>query len=429
MSPLTSFTKKVACSFYHHVLTTFQAGASSMWASCCGLLNEVMGTGTVRAQQPGFGAGAGPFRFAPSAGYSTYPPTSSGSAGQLCKACGLAFSVFRRKHICCDCRKSFCALCSVLQENLRCCTTCHLLRGTAFQRPRLMQLRVKDLRQYLLLRNIPTDMCREKEDLVDLVLCHQGARETQRAVLEEDDEEEEDEDEEEEDTHEEEEEEEEEEGGDDTDSLHSHAASPRSATRSASEQSVLSASQGDVLSPSDSSGTTSQEHEDTPTASLLNLEPTENIIEVSPATQRRIRASLSDLDNEAAIENLSVRQLKEILARNFVNYSGCCEKWELLERVHRLYRENEQNRKSMENVSITAVVAYPPPLCNSGVGDGVKAQLAADENLCRICMDAIIDCVLLECGHMVTCTKCGKRMSECPICRQYVVRAVHVFKS
>lgn len=68
-----------------------------MWASCCGLLNEVMGTGTVRAQQPGFGAGAGPFRFAPSAGYSTYPPPSSGSAGQLCKACGLAFSVFRRK--------------------------------------------------------------------------------------------------------------------------------------------------------------------------------------------------------------------------------------------------------------------------------------------------------------------------------------------
>lgn len=68
-----------------------------MWASCCGLLNEVMGTGSVRAQQPGFGAGAGPFRFAPSAGYSTYPPTSSGSAAQLCKACGLAFSVFRRK--------------------------------------------------------------------------------------------------------------------------------------------------------------------------------------------------------------------------------------------------------------------------------------------------------------------------------------------
>eukprot|EP00066_Takifugu_rubripes_P013914 XP_011603180.1 PREDICTED: E3 ubiquitin-protein ligase RNF34 isoform X1 [Takifugu rubripes] len=342
-----------------------KAGASSMWASCCGLLNEVMGTGTVRAQPPGFGAGAGPFRFAPSAGYSTYPPTSAGSAGQLCKACGLAFSVFRRKHICCDCKKSFCALCSVLQENLRCCATCHLLRGTAFQRPRLMQLRVKDLRQYLLLRNIPTDTCREKEDLVDLVLCHRGMRESPGPVIEEEDEE---------DSEEEEGEDEEvaerDEGGDDTDSLHSlphsHATSPPSSASSTSEQSVLSASQGDAPSPSGSSGTNSQEHEDASTASLLNLEPTENILEVSPATQRRIRASLSDLDNEEAIENLSVRQLKEILARNFVNYSGCCEKWELLERVHRLYREYEQNRKSMENVSITAVVAYPPPLCTSG---------------------------------------------------------------
>ncbi|XP_029509964.1 E3 ubiquitin-protein ligase RNF34-like isoform X3 [Oncorhynchus nerka] len=376
----------------------YKAGASSMWASCCGLLNEVIGTGTVRGQQPGFGAGAGPFRFAPSAGYSTYPPTSAGSVGQLCKACGLAFSVFRRK------------------ENLRCCTTCHLLRGTAFQRPQLMALRVKDLRQYLLLRNIPTDTCREKEDLVDLVLCHLEAGEntsTQGAVEEEED----------------------------TDSLHSlphslHASPPSATRRSASEQSVLSASQGDApLSRSDSSGTAqSQPHGEAPTIPLLHLEPArEPIIEVSPVTQRRMRASLSDLDNEGDIESLSVRQLKEILARNFVNYSGCCEKWELIERVHRLYRENEQNRKSMENVSninsMTAVVAYPPPICNGAVGDSMKAQLASDDHLCRICMDAVIDCVLLECGHMVTCTKCGMRMSECPICRQYVVRAVHVFKS
>uniref|UniRef100_A0A4W5N529 RING-type E3 ubiquitin transferase n=1 Tax=Hucho hucho TaxID=62062 RepID=A0A4W5N529_9TELE len=403
----------------------YKAGASSMWASCCGLLNEVMGTGTVRGQQPGFGAGTGPFRFAPSAGYSTYPPTSSGSAGQLCKACGLAFSVFRRKHICSDCKKSFCALCSVLQESLRCCTTCHLLRGTAFQRPQLMALRVKDLRQYLLLRNIPTDTCREKEDLVDLVLCHQEAGENTltQVGVEEDEEDEE------------EEEEEEEEEDADTDSLHSlphslHASPPSAAHRSASEQSslstseqsALSASQGDSpLSRSDSSGTAqSQEHGEAPTIPLLHLEPaSEPFIEISPVTQRRIRASLSDLDNEGDIESLSVRQLKEILARNFVNYSGCCEKWELIERVHRLYRENEQNRKSMENVSNI----------NSMTADSVKAQLASDDHLCRICMDAVIDCVLLECGHMVTCTKCGMRMSECPICRQYVVRAVHVFKS
>lgn len=68
------------------------------------------------------------------------------------------------------------------------------------------------------------------------------------------------------------------------------------------------------------------------------------------------------------------------------------------------------------------------PVC--WFSEGERMQLNEDDdNLCRICMDAVIDCVLLECGHMVTCTKCGKRMSECPICRQYVVRAVHVFKS
>lgn len=76
--------------------------------------------------------------------------------------------------MCSDCKKDFCSVCSVLQENLRRCSTCHLLQETAFQRPQLMRLKVKDLRQYLLLRNIPIDTCREKEDLVDLVLCHRG---------------------------------------------------------------------------------------------------------------------------------------------------------------------------------------------------------------------------------------------------------------
>ncbi|KAG7476735.1 hypothetical protein MATL_G00085980 [Megalops atlanticus] len=391
-----------------------KAGASSVWASCCGLLSEVMGTGPVRGQQPGFGTGAGPFRFAPSAGYSTYPPTypptSLGTTGLVCKACGLAFSVFRRKYVCSDCKRSFCSLCSELQGSLRRCSTCQLLWGTAFQRPQLMRLRVKDLRQYLQLRNIPTDTCREKEDLVDLVLCHRGNLADQSDPNDPND-------------------------PDDTSSLHSGTllTPPPSATHSASELSAISASQGEPISRSDSSETSSQDNEESTSLSLMNLETSESTLEeATPLARRRARASLSDLANADDIENLSVRQLKEILARNFVSYSGCCEKWELVERVNRLYRENEQNRKSLENVSnnLTAVVAYPPPICNGGIGDGLRTQLTnQDENLCRICMDAAIDCVLLECGHMVTCTKCGKRMSECPICRQYVLRAVHVFKS
>ena len=53
------------------------------------------------------------------------------------------------------------------------------------------------------------------------------------------------------------------------------------------------------------------------------------------------RASLSDLSCLDDIEALSVRQLKEILARNFVDYKGCCEKWELMERVSRLYQDQQ----------------------------------------------------------------------------------------
>lgn len=63
-------------------------------------------------------------------------------------------------------------------------------------------------------------------------------------------------------------------------------------------------------------------------------------------TRKRARTSLSDISSLEDIEALSVRQLKEILACNFVNYSGCCEKWELVEKVSRLYRESEENHKT-----------------------------------------------------------------------------------
>ncbi|XP_054906729.1 E3 ubiquitin-protein ligase RNF34-like isoform X2 [Poeciliopsis prolifica] len=383
-----------------------KAGASSVWASCCGLLNEVMGTGAVRGQQPGFGAGAGPFRFAPSAGYSTYPPNSSGNPGLVCKACGQAFSVFRRKYTCCDCKKSFCSLCTEVLESLRICATCHLLKATAFHRPRLMRLRVRDLRQYLLLRNISTDTCREKEDLVDLVLCHQAFEVEDEEEEEEEEDDEDDDDDEVEDPN--------------TASLlsHIHRALADSITPPASELSAATLEES--LSGSESLETNQDSDETTP-VSLLNLDSREQTPQTSPQTRCGAGASVSDISSVGDIKGLSVRQLKEILARNFVNYSGCCEKWELVERVNRLYSEKEKNTNT--------VMAFPSPLCNGAIGDGEKCPLTLqDDNLCRICMDAAIDCVLLECGHLVTCTDCGKRMNQCPICRQYVVRAVHVFK-
>ncbi|NXD40291.1 RNF34 ligase, partial [Copsychus sechellarum] len=364
----------------------FQAGATSMWASCCGLLNEVMGTGAVRGQQAAFGGGAGPFRFTPSSGFSAYPAPAAASTNIVCKACGLSFSVFRKKHVCCDCKKDFCSVCSVLQENLRRCSTCHLLQETAFQRPQLMRLKVKDLRQYLILRNIPTDTCREKEDLVDLVLCHHGLGSEEDM---------------------------------DAGSLRSSRSQSSGFFTHPFSTSVPVANPGEPANRrgSTGSGTPSRVQKNAffsfctqgQMETSVNNEEEESAEEQTPGLARkRARASLSDISSLEDIEGLSVRQLKEILACNFVNYSGCCEKWELVEKVSRLYRENEENHKTQ--------------------GERMQPN-EDDDSLCRICMDAVIDCVLLECGHMVTCTKCGKRMSECPICRQYVVRAVHVFKS
>jgi hypothetical protein len=40
-----------------------------------------------------------------------------------------------------------------------------------------------------------------------------------------------------------------------------------------------------------------------------------------------------------------VKQLKELLSLNRVDYRGCCEKPELIERVTRLWQENSQTRK------------------------------------------------------------------------------------
>ncbi|XP_012927244.2 E3 ubiquitin-protein ligase RNF34 isoform X2 [Heterocephalus glaber] len=381
-------------------VAAMKAGATSMWASCCGLLNEVMGTGVVRGQQSGFPGATGPFRFTTNSDFSAYPPAAAEGPNIVCKACGLAFSVFRKKHVCCDCKKDFCSVCSISQENHRRCSTCHLLQETAFQRPQLMRLKVKDLRQYLILRNIPTDTCREKEDLVDLVLCHHGlgseddpdtsslnsSRSQTSSFF--------------------------------TESLFSHYTAP-STTESflgelagrghTSRSGALAQAQSEAAANTEDDDDEDDDEEEEEEEEEED-EDEENLEEqTSGLSQKRARASLSDLSSLEEVEGMSVRQLKEILARNFVNYSGCCEKWELVEKVNRLYKENEENQKSY--------------------GERLQLQDDEDDSLCRICMDAVIDCVLLECGHMVTCTKCGKRMSECPICRQYVVRAVHVFKS
>ncbi|NXG55038.1 RFFL ligase, partial [Hemiprocne comata] len=351
-----------------------------MWASCC---NWFCLDSSAEEPPPPQGAQAQAYS---NPGFSSCP--SPTAPEQSCKACGVHFNSSSRKHICLDCKKHFCTSCSNQPEGgPLLCHLCQRVRATAFQREELIKMKVKDLRDYLALREISTELCREKEDLVFLILGQQpvitqedqirtnpfntSASGQQDFVIL---------------------------PPTSTASPTSHDASPTpadpiSSSLAQEHQEVRVSSQKHLLQTHSSLGKT-----DSIFAPFQSTDSEDNLV------QGR-KASLSDLTSIGDINALSVRQLKEILARNFVNYKGCCEKWELLERVTRLYKE-----KDLQHL-------------------GGAGAPGTEDNLCKICMDAPIDCVLLECGHMVTCTKCGKRMSECPICRQYVIRAVHVFKS
>lgn len=123
------------------------------------------------------------------------------------------------------------------------------------------------------------------------------------------------------------------------------------------------------------------------------------------------------------------------------------EKDELKEKLRQLFRSNKELETRQQRMNSSS------PVNHNGDDEMMKDEKIIDENdgnnnnnnktaattsggvsshndddLCKICMDRLIDCVLVECGHMCSCVKCGKLLSECPICRQYVVRVIRVFK-
>ncbi|XP_066157103.1 E3 ubiquitin-protein ligase rififylin-like [Euwallacea fornicatus] len=123
--------------------------------------------------------------------------------------------------------------------------------------------------------------------------------------------------------------------------------------------------------------------------------------EAAPQSSRHPR--LEDYDNLEELGRLPVKQMRTLLTLHRVDFRGCIEKCELQERLFRLWEDSRANKIVPENTPT--------------------------EQLCKLCMDAPLDCVLLECGHVASCVNCGKQLAECPICRQYVIRAVRIFKA
>ncbi|XP_077466707.1 E3 ubiquitin-protein ligase rififylin isoform X2 [Stigmatopora argus] len=340
-----------------------------MWASCCDWL----------CLQPAEGSDpTRPRSYANSAfGERPTPPPERRTA---CRACGRHLDAPAAERVCADCKENYCNGCSARSDpRPRLCHTCRRFHGNLLQRAELMKLKVKELRDYLHLHRVATHLCREKEELVELILSQQTSPSESPERRPE--------------------------------PTPWAAAVPNADLPDAD---LPDADLPDADLPDTDFPDVDLRDVDLPDADLPDRtsgadapqSPPEPDVAEPDRGQDAAgrRASLSDLSGEDGVEELSVRQLKEILARNFVNYKGCCEKRELTERALRLYRDRHAVQEERDG------------------GGGT-------DDLCRICMDAAVDCVLLECGHMVTCTKCGKRMNECPICRQFVIRAVHVFRS
>ena len=71
---------------------------------------------------------------------------------------------------------------------------------------------------------------------------------------------------------------------------------------------------------------------------------------------------LSEIETVADLQELSTKQIKDLLAMNRVNFKGCVEKDELLKILQRTWEQEQRNKANVETMD--------------------------DESLCKICMDS-----------------------------------------
>ncbi|GFR58008.1 E3 ubiquitin-protein ligase RNF34 [Elysia marginata] len=369
---------------------------------------------------------------------------SSPSTNMSCELCSVNFTFFKRKKYCVECHRYFCSTCLPKPPSSappgRQCSKCRLLLSGSFTRTDLQNYKVKDIRCFLKVKNISMTGCKEKHDLVELVITHfctqngLNSEETEHEVLvrqmaahmrnvsfvRED-----------------------REGspGSETGNTNTsapdqrpdilggthQAASPSlstaatittnpvsesssastaakpaatTVTSSSSSSSTIDtacASSSSPPQPSSSSATAAAAENNTSKAAEgegnsnnnaearaveedstgmeglagleedleerinnLNTDRLRELLEAMerlqetfaanqeeedemPAAPAVRRTQLDDVKAEVDVENLTVRQLKELLVNNFVDYRGCCERSELVEKVKNLWRDHQEN--------------------------------------------------------------------------------------
>ncbi|XP_046744592.1 E3 ubiquitin-protein ligase rififylin isoform X2 [Diprion similis] len=347
-----------------------------------------------------------------------------------CEGCATKFNLFKRKKQCTDCLRYYCTNCMTRSADRKLnCEKCRLLSQRPVIRSNLLEMRSKDLHRYLMAKKISTRGCVEKEDLVNLIIQHANATDSTSSNQRT-------------------------ESNPEDNRMNRPQEYPSQTQRD--NEPTLSSSFNHSNSvpnsrPSPSNSNDSQTRQNPQTSSeeatpIISCPETENptsfgvpptnieIEELSDSENSQASGpeplitehdenaaadlekrsdmvkelyshtgavKLSDITDIAELEALNVKQLKDLLSTNRVNYKGCIERGELLEKASGLWHHHVKSREDLEKLPF--------------------------KDICKICMDAPIECVMLECGHMATCLNCGKQLSECPICRQYVIRVVRTF--
>ncbi|KAF2666285.1 hypothetical protein BT63DRAFT_55100 [Microthyrium microscopicum] len=62
-------------------------------------------------------------------------------------------------------------------------------------------------------------------------------------------------------------------------------------------------------------------------------------------------------------------------------------------------------------------------------GEGVTRWQRAEEGdkICRVCWEEVADAALNDCGHVVACIACARRVDVCPVCRRKVLSALKLW--
>jgi len=62
-------------------------------------------------------------------------------------------------------------------------------------------------------------------------------------------------------------------------------------------------------------------------------------------------------------------------------------------------------------------------------GSNISEEEPKDSELCKVCFDARINCVILPCGHLALCMNCCNQLTLCPCCRTPIQMAKLVYRA